>query len=99
MEVLILEIRPSSDLRNHYPEISKFTRETSEPVFITKNGHGDTVVLSIDLYKEMKQQNELYESLHDAVTEYLATPKEELVDTDTVFQNMKSIIKGKKLNV
>ena len=36
-------IRPSSDLRNHYNEISEFCHKTGEPVYITKNGAGDLV--------------------------------------------------------
>ena len=39
-------IRPSSDLRNKYNEISDFCNQFNEPVFITKNGTGDLVVLS-----------------------------------------------------
>ena len=38
-------IRPSSDLRNKYPEISSLTRESQEPVFITVNGREDTVLM------------------------------------------------------
>ena len=39
-------IRPSSDLRNRYNEISDFCNKNNEPVFITKNGTGDLVVMS-----------------------------------------------------
>ena len=35
------EIRPSSDLRNNYNEISAFCHDNGEPVYITKNGKGD----------------------------------------------------------
>ena len=42
-------IRPSSDLRNKYNEISEFCNKYNEPVFITKNGIGDLVVLSNEL--------------------------------------------------
>lgn len=38
-------IRPSSDLRNNYPEIASLTRESQEPVFITVNGREDTVLM------------------------------------------------------
>ena len=38
-------IRPSSDLRNKYPELSSMTRETGEPIYITVNGHEDTVLM------------------------------------------------------
>jgi len=46
-------IRPSSDLRNRYSEISEFCHEHSEPVYITKNGHGDLVVMSIETYERL----------------------------------------------
>ena len=44
-------IRPISDLRNSANEISDFCRSTGEPVFITRNGTGDMVVLSIKEYE------------------------------------------------
>ena len=40
-------IRPVSDLRNNFADISRMVHETSEPVFLTKNGYGDMVVMSI----------------------------------------------------
>lgn len=46
-------IRPISDLRNNSNEISDFCKKTGEPVFITKNGVGDMVVVSMDLYERM----------------------------------------------
>lgn len=52
-------IRPSSDLRNNYNEISTFCHEHSDPVFITKNGVGDLAVLSIDAYEKLVGKYEL----------------------------------------
>ncbi|EUJ23187.1 type II toxin-antitoxin system Phd/YefM family antitoxin [Listeria grandensis] len=49
------EIRPVSDLRNNFTDISKIVHERSEPIFLTKNGHGDMVVMSIETYEEMCQ--------------------------------------------
>ena len=46
-------IRPSSDLRNHYNEISEFCHKYNEPVYITKNGSGDLVVLSNDEFERL----------------------------------------------
>ena len=46
-------IRPSSDLRNNYNEISEFCNTYNEPVFITKNGSGDCVVMSISAYEDL----------------------------------------------
>jgi len=53
-------IRPISDLRNNSNEISEFCRTTNEPVFITRNGVGDMVVMSIEMYKSLQAQIELY---------------------------------------
>ena len=44
-------IRPVSDLRNNFADISRTVHETGEPVFLTKNGYGDMVVLSMEAYE------------------------------------------------
>ena len=59
-------IRPSSDLRNHYSEISRQCHEERNPVIITVNGRGDTVSLSYEEYKNMKARIELLEILAEA---------------------------------
>ncbi|MDO4323377.1 MAG: type II toxin-antitoxin system Phd/YefM family antitoxin [Lachnospiraceae bacterium] len=59
-------IRPSSDLRNHYSEISKQCREDRTPVIITVNGRGDTAVLGLQDYYQMKAELELLRTLADA---------------------------------
>jgi len=62
-------IRPISDLRNNSNEISDFCRTSREPVFITKNGVGDMVVLSIETYERQQAQLELYAKLAEAEAE------------------------------
>lgn len=64
-------IRPSSDLRNHYNEISDFCNRYHEPVFITRNGTGDLVVLSNAEYERLCGQQEL----HQLIDEGLAAAK------------------------
>jgi prevent-host-death family protein len=59
-------IRPSADLRNKYNEISKQCKETREPVIITVNGRGDTAVIGIQDYKQMKAELELLRTLAEA---------------------------------
>ena len=44
-------IRPCADLRNNYNEISKICHETKEPMYITKNGTNDLVILSFDVLR------------------------------------------------
>ena len=59
-------IRPSSDLRNHYNEISKQCKEGRTPVIITVNGRGDTAVMGIQDYYQMKSELELLRTLAEA---------------------------------
>lgn len=59
-------IRPSADLRNHYNEISKQCREERKPVIITVNGRGDTAVLGLQDYYQMKSELELLRNLAEA---------------------------------
>lgn len=56
-------IRPISDLRNNANEISDFCRQTREPVYITRNGTGDMVVISIEEYERQQALIDLYSKL------------------------------------
>ena len=49
-------IRPCADLRNKYNEISKICHETKNPVYITKNGYNDLVILSNEVYEELAEK-------------------------------------------
>ncbi|HOE88956.1 MAG: hypothetical protein BWY50_00549 [Spirochaetes bacterium ADurb.Bin315] len=60
-------IRPSSDLRNNYNEISEFCQQYTEPLFITKNGKGDLVVMSIETYELLTGKMELYNLLDEGL--------------------------------
>lgn len=59
-------IRPSSDLKNHYSEISKQCHEEKSPVIITVNGYGDTVILGMQDYYQLKSELELLRTLAEA---------------------------------
>jgi prevent-host-death family protein len=56
-------IKPISDLRNKANEISSLVHKGKEPVFITKNGEGDMVVMSLAQYAELERKLELYSKL------------------------------------
>jgi prevent-host-death family protein len=56
-------IKPISDLRNKSKRISQLAHESKEPIFITKNGEGDMVVMSMAQYADMQRKVELYRKL------------------------------------
>jgi len=48
-------IKASTTLRNDYGKISTLAHDTGEPIYITKNGEGDIVVMSIGAFEQLKQ--------------------------------------------
>ncbi len=56
-------IKPSASIRQNYNEISNLCKETQEPVFLTKNGEGDLVVMDILAYDQREKQLVLREKL------------------------------------
>ena len=62
-------IRPVSDLRNNFADISRTVHETAQPVFLTKNGYGDMVVLSMEAFENLQFESEVYFKLQEAERE------------------------------
>lgn len=54
----MIEIRPVSDLRNKFPEIESIVKEGT-PIFLTKNGYGSMVVMSIEQYSRITDNIEM----------------------------------------
>lgn len=54
----MIQIRPVSDLRNKFPEIESIVNE-GQPVYLTKNGYGTMVVLSLEQYSMLTDDIEL----------------------------------------
>ncbi|MCL1949048.1 MAG: type II toxin-antitoxin system Phd/YefM family antitoxin [Turicibacter sp.] len=75
-----MEIRPFSDLRNNFSEISKIVHETNEPVFLTKIGYGDMVVMSIEQYERKRFEDEVYFKFKVAELEAITTDQRILYD-------------------
>ncbi|MFI3206035.1 MAG: type II toxin-antitoxin system Phd/YefM family antitoxin [Clostridia bacterium] len=48
------QIRPVLDFRNNFTDISKVVHEILEPIFLTKNGYGDMLVMSIEAYENFR---------------------------------------------
>lgn len=55
----MINIRPVSDLRNKFPEIENTVLSSGEPVFLTKNGYGSMVVLSLEQYSALTDDIEM----------------------------------------
>jgi len=85
-------IRPISDLRNNANEISEFCRREREPVFITKNGSGDMVVMSIEEYERQQAMIELYGKLSAAEAEIAGGAVGE--DFEEVAKKLRSQVRG-----
>lgn len=58
-----MNIRPSANIRQNYNEISALCKATGEPVYLTKNGEGDLVVMDIEAFTRKQKMLELRESL------------------------------------
>ena len=59
-------IRPVSDLRNHFAEITREVQRSNEPVFLTKNGVGSIVVMSMESYEQGRYDSMVYDKLREA---------------------------------
>ena len=86
-------IRPISDLRNNANEISDFCRQTREPVYITRNGTGDMVVVSIEEYERQQAIIDLYGKL--AVAEQEIASGAEGEEFLTIARPMRERVHGK----
>ena len=85
-------IRPVSDLRNNFADISKTVHETSQPVFLTKNGYGDMVVMSMEAYEKMQFESDIYYKLAEAERE--ADETNERFSSKDILSAMKKAAKG-----
>ena len=89
----MINIRPVSDLRNKFPEIEKIVMETGEPVYLTKNGYGSMVVMSIEQYSALTDEVEL--KLDEA--DRMADSNDVRYSGDEVFKRVRGRIHGRKV--
>lgn len=80
----MIQIRPVSDLRNKFTDIEKCV-QSGEPVYLTKNGYGSMVVLSIETYSRLVESDEYIMDVADAVAESTETR----LSHDQVFGSMR----------
>ena len=69
------DIRPFSDLRNHFAEITKDVQASKKPVFLTKNGVGSIVVMSMECYENNRYESEVYDKLREAEIQTMSSDK------------------------
>lgn len=86
-----MNIRPSAAIRQNYNEIAELCRKTAEPVFLTKNGEGDMVVMDIETYNRREKMLKLREELLAVEEDRLHGSKGYSVDEVAVM--MRSAIK------
>ena len=84
----MINIRPVSDLRNKYPEIEEEVMRSGAPVFLTKNGYGSMVVMSIEQYSELI--NNVEAKLDEA--DRLAAASDKRLSHDEVFGKLRASI-------
>ncbi|SHN85320.1 type II toxin-antitoxin system Phd/YefM family antitoxin [Desulfitobacterium chlororespirans] len=80
------QIRPITDLRNTN-DISDLCHAKKEPIFITKNGYGDLVIMSIETFDAMLEGRELDTAIAEAEAEY--TSDHQLVDAREALSKLK----------
>ncbi|HEX3044020.1 MAG TPA: type II toxin-antitoxin system Phd/YefM family antitoxin [Bacillota bacterium] len=75
-----MNIKPSAAIRKNYNEISALCKTTKEPVFLTKNGEGDLVVMDIATYSQRESMLKLREQLVAVEEDRLAGKKGSSID-------------------
>lgn len=88
----MMQIRPVSDLRNKYPEVERIVIDQQQPVFLTKNGYGSMVVLSMEQYAALTEAIEA--KLDEADAQAEQDPVR--LTGEEVFGNVRAHIRGKK---
>lgn len=89
-------IKPISDLRNNFNKISEICHKEGEPVFITKNGQGDLVVMSHALYEKQQALIELYQKL--AVAEGQSKSEVESISHNDLMSKLRRKINGDEVS-
>lgn len=95
----MINIRPVSDLRNKYPEIEDLVLREDEAVYLTKNGYGSMVVMSLNKYSKLlkdAEYNEYIEKALDQAEKDLDNPNTKYLTHEEVFTKARRLIDGEK---
>ena len=102
----MINIRPVSDLRNKYPEIEELVLKEDEAVYLTKNGYGSMVVMSIEKYANLLKEIDLERTLDlkfgttdiekalNEAEEEANNPNTKYLTHEEVMENARRIING-----
>ena len=94
----MINIRPVSDLRNKYPEIEDLVLKKDEAVYLTKNGYGSMVVMSLEKYSKLMsdlEYNEYIEHALDEADKEAENPNTKYYTHEEMKQLARRIIDGK----
>ena len=94
----MVNIKPSASIRRNYNEISELCKKTKEPVFLTKNGEGDLVVMDIETFARRESMLKLREMLISAEEDRLEGKTGHTIEevTDLMRQAIREVKSGKR---
>ena len=96
----MINIRPVSDLRNKYPEIEDLVLKEDEAVYLTKNGYGSMVVMSLERYSKLMSEleyNEYIENALDEADREAEDPNTKCLTHDEVFGSIRRKLNEEKI--
>lgn len=96
----MINIRPVSDLRNKYPEIEELVLKEDEAVYLTKNGYGSMVVMSLEKYSKLMSDIEYHEYVEKALDEadkQAEDPNTKYLTHEEVFGKLRRKLNGEKI--
>lgn len=88
----MINIRPVSDLRNKYPEIEELVLKEDEAVYLTKNGYGSMVVMSLKKYSQLTRDakyNEYIEKALDEADQEAENPNTKYLTHEEIFNKLR----------
>jgi prevent-host-death family protein len=92
-----MQIKPSANIRQNYNEIAALCRTTGEPIYLTKNGEGDLVVMDIDSFTRREKMLKLREELVAVEEERVAGQSDISVDElDSYLENIINVVAASK---
>ena len=96
----MINIRPVSDLRNKYPEIEELVLKEDEAVYLTKNGYGSMVVMSLEKYSRLisdREYDDYIENALDEADKEAENPNTKYLSHEEVFGKIRRKLNGEKI--